>query len=1227
MNARGTMNARRSIQGKWCSMAVLTIFAAVMLAASIAPALASPLVGFTPPTPANGSIQSATNVEMNVSITESNLDKVKFNWNGTNFTLYDHSSLMLMYNFDNVSALGEYTSDTDGCVKDLSGYGNNGTLGNDTAGTPPPTWNSSGKYGGTFVFNGVNTSMTTNKSLLNNLSQFTLSGWVKPSEERRMSFFGQNNVIEFGFVNGSSISAWAEHSNNNKGGSIQWIFEQGTFKGTWHFVCFVGNATNISLYVDGALKSSDEVDIDPTIEYGTSNDSFNIGYGVWDSDGDHFNGSIDEVRVWDRSLSDDEVYQQYISNLNKYNSSQWYLYVNQSKNANAGLDNGTYTYQAFASNTTGNEDATEERTVTIGSDTKSPVITIDAPTQSSPANRTGGEQIWVNFTYAEPCSENNYTVTIGNATAVINSTKHTGVAGGTNRTANESFNLNTSAADGLYNVTVEMYNCSSNYSISHQNNSVRKGSYNASIISQPENRTTEPSVNATYELKITNTGSFTGTFVLAVTNLDTADVAALNKTQIKDLASGASQSVTLNVKDSTPGTYNVTVNVTSTHSGSKVAETNITTTVVSPGQTLTLGNVTDITSDWGRSFNLNHSVAVTNATASNVNVTYNVPWITDNITMGTIAKDGVKWHNQSIENSIVQKITVTVDATTTTTSTTNDSETFSINITKRAINITADPVTSQSVNSNTTFWINGSADGEYAETFIGKADLIRAGSVIRNQTISDGNANFSRTESTEGTFNFSIRFYNTTHYNNNTTNNATMHIVGDTPPASITGLNSLTEQSRIRWTWTDPADADFAEVMIYLDGILETNVSRGVQNYTATGLTPNTEYTIGTHTVDDKGNINRTWVNDTVRTLPLPGLQRINVTPTAWTLNISESVNFNATGYDHNNDSIDPANLTFGWGTAPAGVGTLNATTGSVVNFKALHTGRTEICTVNGNVSSNETYEVWITVNTPPETEDVTNGTGNATSGSSTAIVMLNNGSVNGTITIEEIGDPINGTEDSGNRTGLGTDSIPVKGANVTVNGSIKAALNDTGGYVHIRIGYNESQLGNIDENALYIYKFVNGTGWVKLVKGKPSYCIANGRNTTANYVWVNVTECSRLLLAGSPKATPTPPRDGGSGGGSGGSGTYPPGWFTTPTPTVTATKAPTASTTATAATPGKQVTPVPTKAKPTAIKATTPVAEGATAGTAKKSAPGFTAVFVIAGMLAVAYAMMRRRE
>ena len=93
--------------------------------------------------------------------------------------------------------------------------------------------------------------------------------------------------------------------------------------------------------------------------------------------------------------------------------------------------------------------------------------------------------------------------------------------------------------------------------------------------------------------------------------------------------------------------------------------------------------------------------------------------------------------------------------------------------------------------------------------------------------------------------------------------------------------------------------------------------------------------------------------------------------------------------------------------------------------------------------------------------------------------------------------------------------------------------------------------------------------------------------------------------------------------GGGGGGGTYPPGWDGTPTPTVTATGTPT--TAATAAPPDDKATPAPTK-KPAVTKATTPTAEGTAAETATEGAPGFTAVFAIAGMLAVAYAMMRRR-
>ncbi len=90
-------------------------------------------------------------------------------------------------------------------------------------------------------------------------------------------------------------------------------------------------------------------------------------------------------------------------------------------------------------------------------------------------------------------------------------------------------------------------------------------------------------------------------------------------------------------------------------------------------------------------------------------------------------------------------------------------------------------------------------------------------------------------------------------------------------PASITGLNNITYgQTYINWTWTDPADTDFEKVMIYLDGAFKTNVSKGDKHFNATGLTSGTNYMISTHTVDTSGNVNETWVNDTVRTEPSP---------------------------------------------------------------------------------------------------------------------------------------------------------------------------------------------------------------------------------------------------------------------------------------------------------------------------------------------------------------------
>jgi PGF-pre-PGF domain-containing protein len=104
-------------------------------------------------------------------------------------------------------------------------------------------------------------------------------------------------------------------------------------------------------------------------------------------------------------------------------------------------------------------------------------------------------------------------------------------------------------------------------------------------------------------------------------------------------------------------------------------------------------------------------------------------------------------------------------------------------------------------------------------------------------------------------------------------------LIDNTPPASVTDLHNTTyAQTYINWTWIDPADADFANVSVWIDGTFKDNVSKGTQFYNAMGFAPDTEHTIATRTMDKSGNTNLTWVNRTDRTAPTPPASTIQVT-------------------------------------------------------------------------------------------------------------------------------------------------------------------------------------------------------------------------------------------------------------------------------------------------------------------------------------------------------------
>lgn len=102
-----------------------------------------------------------------------------------------------------------------------------------------------------------------------------------------------------------------------------------------------------------------------------------------------------------------------------------------------------------------------------------------------------------------------------------------------------------------------------------------------------------------------------------------------------------------------------------------------------------------------------------------------------------------------------------------------------------------------------------------------------------------------------------------------------------TPPASVTGLhNTVYAQNYIKWTWTEPADPDFSHVMIYLNGIFQTNVTKDVKYYNASGLIPEKTYKISIRTVDLTDNVNSTWVDNFSTTAPvtIPPIEAVELT-------------------------------------------------------------------------------------------------------------------------------------------------------------------------------------------------------------------------------------------------------------------------------------------------------------------------------------------------------------
>jgi len=178
-------------------------------------------------------------------------------------------------------------------VADISGNNNKGTL------TSGVTWTTQGKFGNALVFNGstgrVDIADATSLRLTGTM---TLEAWVNPatvsSTWRDVIYKGNDNY----YLMASSTQAGVPAG---RAGANKVLGTLALPTNTWtHLAVTYGNST-LRLYVNGVLASS----VAYTGSIATS--TYPLQVGGDSIYGQYFQGLIDEVRVYNRALSQSEI--------------------------------------------------------------------------------------------------------------------------------------------------------------------------------------------------------------------------------------------------------------------------------------------------------------------------------------------------------------------------------------------------------------------------------------------------------------------------------------------------------------------------------------------------------------------------------------------------------------------------------------------------------------------------------------------------------------------------------------------------------------------------------------------------------------------------------------------------------------------------------------------------------------------------------------------------------
>jgi len=244
--------------------------------------------------------------------------QVEVNLNNSNFDFSkaNENSLRIVYNLGENLVLDLPLNENFQKVNDYSKYKNKLYLGSAVSveSSDPRYENNSLLFGG-FNFDGSNDAILVkaNKSLLID-NQVSMFAWVK--------WGGSGNNLQNIYTNGAWYNAIRivndGSANQNKvlfqlniGGTVEYLYSNTLIDNSWHFIGATYDGDKMRIYIDGKLDSV-------SASYsGFINTNYGDNYIGTEGGNYFFNGSLDEIKLFDVALNDKEVGDLYYNLIDK----------------------------------------------------------------------------------------------------------------------------------------------------------------------------------------------------------------------------------------------------------------------------------------------------------------------------------------------------------------------------------------------------------------------------------------------------------------------------------------------------------------------------------------------------------------------------------------------------------------------------------------------------------------------------------------------------------------------------------------------------------------------------------------------------------------------------------------------------------------------------------------------------------------------------------------------